>query len=122
MPERSQVTFEARASFLLGAASVGAEMLAAAGAWGLRALAGEDVAGFCRTSLASPTVLTFVLLRLVVLVGTVAVPFLVVAGLVRGGPRRSLLPGLFLGVLLLLYFANLRAHTFPLPPRHPCLR
>ena len=122
MPERSPVTFEVHASFVLGAASVGAEVLAVAGAWGLRTLAGEDVAGFCRTSLASLTVLVFVLLRLVMLVGTVAVPLLVIVGLVRGGPRRSLLPGLVLGVLLLLYVAELRAGILPLPPRHPCLR
>jgi hypothetical protein len=122
MPARSPATFEARASFALGAASLGAQVVAGTCGWAMRAFAGEDVVGFCRTSLASISLMVFVLLRFLLLVGVVGVPLLVLLGLARGGLRRSLLPGFLSAILLLLYLAGLRANVLPQAARHPCLR
>ncbi|MDC0745322.1 hypothetical protein [Polyangium mundeleinium] len=110
--------FEVRASFVLGAASVGAVGVVTVGAWIVGATAGADVVGFCRTSLASSTVLAFFLLRLLTLLGAVVVPLLLLVGLARHGVRRSLLPGLVSAVVLWLYVAG----VLPQAPRHPCMR
>ncbi|APR75396.1 Hypothetical protein A7982_00742 [Minicystis rosea] len=118
MSDRSPAPFDIRASILLGVASLGAALIVNAGGWSVRAIAGTDVVGFCRTSLASGTVLTFFLLHVLMLLGAVVVPILLLVALVRHGAHRSLLPGLVSAVVLWLSFAG----VIPQGPRHPCMR